>query len=84
MVFMSSVELNKSKKKIFDFLSRKRDLKTLREIIENCVLQGSMVYTDILKANPAYEIFNLEHKMVRYSKCFKALITGVHTKTVEI
>jgi transposase-like protein len=80
---VAGVERTKEKK-IFAVEVKDRSMETMRNVLNEYVRPGSIVYTDCWKSyvGPCKE-FKLAHFTVNHSKCFKDPITGVHTNTIE-
>lgn len=69
--------------KIFLVPVVKRDAQTLREIINNHVLPGSIVFTDCWRGYSNLENLGLTHFQVNHSQTFLDPVTGACTNTAE-
>ena len=56
---------------------------TLRAIIQDHVLPGTIVRTDLWRGYRALHDFGMEHQTVNHTDHFVDPITGVHTNTIE-
>lgn len=61
-----------------------RDKKTLLDILDQHMLPGSIIHTDLWKGYLGMEnIIEVEHRTVNHSKGFKDKDTGAHTNSNE-
>jgi transposase-like protein len=73
-----------AEKRYFAISVANRNSDTLKQIIQDYVNPGSLIFTDMWRAYaPACEDLEFEHHTVNHSLGFKDPITGVHTNTVE-
>lgn len=71
-------------KKVFLATIENRNAETLLNVLNDHLLPGTIVHTDMWKAYDGIErVLGLEHHTVNHSAHFKDPHTGVHTNTIE-
>jgi transposase-like protein len=72
-------------RRIFAIQVENRSAETLQRIIEQFVLEGSIIYTDCWRGYSFLDDSSsqYEHSTVNHSLCFKDPVTGIHTNSIE-
>ena len=60
-----------------------RSAVTLRAIIQDHVLPGTIVRTNLWRGYRALNDFGMEHQTMNHTEHFVDPVTGVHTNTIE-